>query len=262
MPPRGIGFLNIIKHERLLLMKKTLFIAGLTDGIPIAAGYFAVSFSFGIAAVAAGLAPLEALIISMTNLTSAGQFAAIGIISGGGSYIEMALSQLVINLRYSLMGLSLSQKLDSSFSRLHSLLLGHAVTDEIFAVAMSRPKKIRPLYFLGLTALPYIGWSAGTAAGAFLGALLPDALRSALSVSLYGMFIAIIVPAAKKERPILIVTAAAIAISCIIRYVPAFSFISSGFSIIICAVAASAIGACLFPADEDEQNGQGAEKQI
>ena len=148
-------------------MKKTLFLTGLRDGIPIAAGYFAVSFSFGIAAVAAGLAPFEALLISMTNLTSAGQFAAIGIIAGGGSYIEMAMTQFVINLRYALMSLSLSQKLDRSFSRLHSLILGHAVTDEIFAVAMSRSGRLRPIYFLGLAALPYIGWSGGTAAARF-----------------------------------------------------------------------------------------------
>ena len=222
-------------------MKKRLFYTGLADGIPIAVGYFAVSFSFGIAAVAAGIAPFEALLISMTNLTSAGQFAAIGIISAGGSYAEMALSQLVINLRYALMGLSLSQKLDKSF------------TDEIFAVAMSRPKRIRPIYFAGLAALPYIGWSAGTAAGAYLGALLPETLCSALSVSLYGMFIAIIVPAMKKERSVLIVTLIAIILSCIIYYTPALSFISSGFSIIICAVAASAVGALLFPINDDER---------
>ena len=230
-------------------MKKTLFLTGLRDGIPIAAGYFAVSFSFGIAAVAAGLAPFEALLISMTNLTSAGQFAAIGIIAGGGSYIEMAMTQFVINLRYALMSLSLSQKLDRSFSRLHSLILGHAVTDEIFAVAMSRSGRLRPIYFLGLAALPYIGWSCGTAAGAFLGALMPETLTAALSVSLYGMFIAIIVPAAKKERPVLIVTLISIAASFAIYYIPALYFISSGFSIIICAVIASAIGAMLFPAD-------------
>ncbi|MFQ7292756.1 MAG: AzlC family ABC transporter permease [Monoglobales bacterium] len=232
-------------------MKKTLFLMGLRDGIPIATGYFAVSFSFGIAAVAAGLAPFEALLISMTNLTSAGQFAAIGIITGGGSYIEMALSQLVINMRYALMSLSLSQKLDRSFTRLQSLILGHAVTDEIFAVAMSRSGRLRPIYFLGLAALPYIGWSGGTAAGAFFGSLMPEMLTSSLSVSLYGMFIAIIVPVAKKERPVLIVTLTAIVLSFAIYYIPAFGFISSGFSIIICAVLASAVGALLFPTDEE-----------
>ena len=233
-------------------MKKTLFKTGLIDGVPIAAGYFAVSFSFGIAAVAAGIPAFEAIMISMTNLTSAGQFAAIGIISAGGSYIEMALTQLIINLRYALMGLSLSQKLDKSFTRLHSLILGHAVTDEICAVAMSRSKLIRPLYFFGLAFLPYICWAAGTAAGAFLGGLLPEPLRSALSVSLYGMFIAIIVPAAKKERAVLAVTAISVILSCIIYYTPALKFISSGFSVIICAALSSAIGALLFPVKNTE----------
>ena len=247
-----IVYFKITNNERLLIMKKTLFLTGITDGIPIAAGYFAVSFSFGIAAVAAGLSPVEALVISMTNLTSAGQFAAIGIISAGGFYVELMLSQLIINLRYALMSFSLSQKLDRSFSRLHSLLLGHAVTDEIFAVAMSRSGKIRPIYFLGLALLPYIGWSAGTGAGAFFGSLMPEMLRSALSVSLYGMFIAIIVPAAKQSKPVLTVTIIAIALSCAIYYIPAFDNISGGFSIIICSIAASAIGAAIFPINSDK----------
>ncbi|MGN0182068.1 MAG: AzlC family ABC transporter permease [Candidatus Ornithomonoglobus sp.] len=233
---------------------KNIFKTGLIDGLPIAVGYLAVSFSFGIAAVAAGLSPAEAIIISMTNLTSAGQFASIGIITSGGSYIEMALSQLVINLRYALMGISLSQKLDKSFTRLHALLLGHALTDEIFAVAASRSQKVRPLYFLGLAALPYIGWSLGTAAGAVFGALLPDKLCSALSVSIYGMFIAIIVPAMKKSRAYLIVTLLAVTISCCLHYVKLFAGISSGFAIIICAVIASAAGALIFPEEGEAQD--------
>ncbi|MDD6763259.1 MAG: AzlC family ABC transporter permease [Clostridiales bacterium] len=233
---------------------KAIFKTGIIDGLPIAVGYLAVSFSFGIAAVAAGLSPVEAIIISMTNLTSAGQFASIGIITSGGSYIEMALSQFVINLRYALMGISLSQKLDKSFTRLHALLLGHALTDEIFAVAASRSKKVRPVYFFGLAVLPYIGWSLGTAAGAVFGALLPDKLCSALSVSIYGMFIAIIVPAMKKSRAYLTVTMLAVAISCCLHYVKLFESISSGFAIIICAVIASAAGALIFPEGGEEQD--------
>ena len=125
-------------------MKKSVFITGLRDGIPIALGYLAVSFSFGIAAVAAGLSPLEALFISMTNLTSAGQFAGIGIITAGGSYFELAISQFIINLRYSLMGISLSQRLDKSFTRGKRAVLGHALTDEIFGVAVSRTTPVTP----------------------------------------------------------------------------------------------------------------------
>lgn len=232
-------------------MRKGIFTTGLRDGIPIALGYLAVSFSFGIAAVAAGLSPLEAILISMTNLTSAGQFAGIGIITAGGSFFELALSQFVINLRYSLMGISLSQKLDKSFTAPKRAVLGHALTDEIFGVSVSRTKPVTPLYFLGLATLPYIGWSLGTALGAVFGELLNPMLRDALSVAIYGMFIAIIVPEAKNSLKTAFIILLAVAISCVICYVPVFGFISDGFSIIICAVTASVIGALLFPVKED-----------
>ena len=235
-------------------MKKNIFTTGIIDGIPIAMGYLAVSFSFGIAAVAAGLSPVEAIIISMTNLTSAGQFAGINIIASGGSYFELGLSQFFINIRYSLMGISLSQKLDKAFKPLHTLLLGHALTDEIYAVAVSRVKPIRPLYFFGLALLPYLGWAAGTAAGAFLGQLLPDMLASALSVAIYGMFIAIIIPAVKADVKVAVITAIAIFISCILYYLPAFDVISNGFSIITCSVLASVVGAIIFPVKEENEN--------
>lgn len=235
-------------------MRTNIFKTGLIDGIPIALGYLAVSFSFGIAAVAAGLSPVEAILISMTNLTSAGQFAGINIIASGGSYFELALSQFFINLRYSLMGISLSQKLDKTFKPLQRILLGHALTDEIYAVAVSRTKPVRPIYFFGLAALPYIGWALGTAAGALFGTLLPEMLCSALSVAIYGMFIAIIVPAVKNDFKTGIITLVAIFISCILYYVPAFDGVSGGFSIIICAVLASVIGAVLFPVKEDSED--------
>ena len=233
-------------------MRKSIFMTGLRDGIPIALGYLAVSFSFGIAAVAAGLSPIEAILISMTNLTSAGQFAGIGIITAGGSYFELALSQLVINLRYSLMGISLSQKLDRTFTTPKRAILGHALTDEIFGVSVSRTKPVTPIYFLGLATLPYIGWSLGTALGAVFGELLNPTLRDALSVAIYGMFIAIIVPEAKHSIKTALIILLAVAISCIIYYVPALGFISGGFSIIICAVFASVIGAVIFPVKEDD----------
>lgn len=231
-------------------MKNNIFTTGLLDGIPIALGYLAVAFSFGIAAVAGGLTPMEATLISMTNLTSAGQFAGLGIIAGGGSFFELGLSQLVINLRYSLMGISLSQKLDKSFTRLHTLFLGYALTDEIYAVAVSRTKPVRPLYFTGLAFLPYIGWALGTLLGAVFGALLPELLCSALAVAIYGMFIAIIIPATRKSRSVLIVTLFAVTISSVIYYIPALDGISGGFSIIISAVLASVLGALLFPVKE------------
>ncbi len=236
-------------------MKKNIFWSGIIDGIPIALGYLAVAFSFGIAAVSGGLTPKEATLISMVNLTSAGQFAGLGIITAGGSYFELALSQLVINIRYSLMGISLSQKLDKSFKSLHTLFLGYALTDEIYAVAVSRTKPIRPMYFLGLATLPYIGWASGTLLGAVFGALLPDMLSQALAVAIYGMFIAIIVPEATKCYRTAIIMAVAIAISAIIYYIPVFDGISGGFSVIICAVTASLLGAVIFPVKEDDGNG-------
>lgn len=233
-------------------MKRSIFTTGVRDGIPIALGYIAVSFSFGIAAVAAGLSPIEALLISMTNLTSAGQFAGIGIITAGGSYFELALSQFIINLRYSLMGISLSQKLAPSFKMPQRAILGHAFTDEIFGVAASRTKPVTPIYFFGLALLPYIGWSLGTILGAMFGELLDATLRDALSVAIYGMFIAIIVPEAKNSIKTAVIILVAVIISCVIRYVPVFGFISDGFSIIICAVAASCLGAILFPVEDND----------
>lgn len=235
-------------------MKNGIFIIGLIDGIPIALGYLAVSFSFGIAAVAAGLSPLEAILISMTNLTAAGQVAGIGIITAGGSYFELALSQFVINLRFSLMGISLSQRLDKSFGTGKRAILGYALTDEIFGVAVSRIKPVTPLYFFGLALLPYIGWSLGTAAGALFGKLLEETLRNALSVAIYGMFIAIIVPEAKNSIKTAVIILFAILISCVIYYVPIFSGVSGGFSIMICAVVASVIGALVFPIKEGSKN--------
>lgn len=231
-------------------MKKSIFFTGLADGIPIALGYLAVSFSFGIAAVAAGLSPIEAILISMTNLTSAGQFAGIGIITAGGTYFELALSQFIINLRYSLMGISLSQKLDKSFGTAKRAVLGAALTDEIFGVAVSRTKPVIPVYFFGLAILPYLGWSLGTAAGALFGELLGETLRSALSVAIYGMFIAIIIPEAKKCIKTAAIILLAILIRCAIYYIPMFGRVSDGFAIIICAVSASAAGALLFPVKE------------
>lgn len=237
-------------------MRRNLFLTGIIDGIPIALGYLAVAFSFGIASVAGGLTALEATSISMLGLTSAGQFAGLGIIVSGGSYFEFGLSQFVINLRYSLMGISLSQKLDKSFSRLHTLLLGYALTDEIYAVAVTRTKPVRPMYFFGLSVLPYWGWALGTFLGAVFGQLLPEMLCSALAVAIYGMFIAVIVPEAKKCYKTALITLLAVLISCVVYYLPAFDNISSGFSVIICAVTASVIGALIFPVKEDHADGE------
>lgn len=232
-------------------MKKQDFQCGLKDGAPIALGYFSVSFSFGILALGGGLTIFQAALTSLTNVTSAGQFAGLQIIIAGGTLLEMAVTQLIINLRYALMSLSLSQKLSERVTFWQRLIIAFANTDEIFAVVMAHGRELSFSYMAGLQILPVIGWTAGTAVGAAAGSMLPEAVNSALSVALYGMFIAVVIPEAKKVRSVLATAALALLMSCVIYYLPVFSGISAGVSIIICTVAASAAGAVLFPLHEE-----------
>ncbi len=225
--------------------------AGLRDGIPIAAGYFSVSFTFGMLAVQDGMSPFHAVLISLLNLTSAGQFAGLTVIVSGASLLEMALTQLVINIRYALMSVSLSQKLDSSVKTFQRMLIAYGNTDEIFAVASSKPGSVGSRYMYGLIFLPVLGWVGGTLTGAVASTLLPAAVISALGVALYGMFIAIVIPVAKESREVLIVVGAALVFSTAFYYLPVLQEISSGFTIIICTVAAAGIGAVLFPVKEE-----------
>ena len=229
------------------------FTKGIRDGIPIALGYFSVSIAFGLMAVEAGCTWVEAMLISLTNLTSAGQFAGVTVLAHMGTYIEMALTQLVINSRYALMGISLSQKVNARFKGLWRVILGFAITDEIFAVAIGQEGEISRRYFAGLAIIPIIGWTSGTIVGAVLGNIMPEIITSALGVALYGMFIAVVVPKARENMHVLAVVIIAVIISVALRYIPVFSGISAGFAIIICAVAASAAGALFFPVQEDEQ---------
>lgn len=230
---------------------KSDFFKGMFHGIPIALGYLSVSFGFGIMAVKSGLSVLTAVIISAANLTSAGQAAAVGIIASGGAVIEMALTQFIINIRYSLMSLTLSQKLDKSFKLPQKLMASFGITDEIFAVAASRPKKLTPFYMYGLIITPFIGWTLGTFLGAWAGELLPTFIADAMGILLYGMFIAIIIPPARKERKIIVVIAAAIVFSCGFKFL--LPSVSSGFAVIISAVAAALIGAFFFPVEQKEE---------
>ena len=229
------------------------FTKGIKDGIPIALGYFSVSIAFGLMAVEAGCTWVEAMLISLTNLTSAGQFAGVTVLAHMGTYIEMALTQLVINSRYALMGISLSQKVNARFKGIWRVILGFAITDEIFAVAIGQEGEISRRYFAGLAIIPIIGWTSGTIVGAVLGNIMPEIITSALGVALYGMFIAVVVPKARENMHVLAVVIIAVAISVALRYIPVFSGISAGFAIIICAVIASAAGAVFFPVKEDEQ---------
>ena len=226
------------------------FKRGMHDGIPIAMGYVPVSFTFGLMAVSAGMTWWQALLISVTNLTSSGQFAGLDIMVAGGAYMEMALTQFIINLRYALMSLSLSQKLDSSMTLPHRFATSFGITDEIFGVASSRSGEVSKYYLYGLISIPFIGWQAGTLFGALLGGVLPAMVSDALGIAIYGMFLAIIIPQARADSACLKVILAAVAMSCCFRWIPFLKNISSGFVIIICAVAASAMGAWLYPVDE------------
>lgn len=229
------------------------FKKGLTDGLPIGLGYLAVSFSFGILAVKSGLNIWQATFISMMNLTSAGQFAGLTIMTCSGTVIEMILSQFVINLRYSLMSISMSQHIDETITFPKKLFFGAFHTDEIYAVGIGNTGKLGKKYFLGLIIMPYIGWTLGTFLGGVCGEILPQILVSALGVALYGMFIAIFVPPMKHSYKITIVVAIAVLLSVCFAYIPLFKGISAGLSIIICAVVAAAVGAWLFPKDDEKE---------
>lgn len=231
------------------MTKVKQFLYGAKLGLPIALGYIPVSFSFGMLAVAGGIPSWAAILISMTNLTSAGQFAGINIISSSGSIAEMAITTFVINLRYMLMSLSLSQKI-GKMPLSKRLITAFGITDEIFAVASTTEAEITFSLMSGLIAIPYIGWTIGTILGVFINNVIPQSLANAMGITLYAMFIAIIIPASRTDKNILWVLIASIFASCVIYF--ALPFISSGWAVIIAAVFASAIGATFFPHKEDE----------
>ena len=231
------------------------FKKGLKDGVPIALGYLSVSFTFGMMAVAGGLPVSLAVAISMTNLTSAGQFAGLSLMLTGGGYFEMALTQLVINLRYALMSVSLSQKFHKSVSLLDRFLIAFGNTDEIFAVASGQNTDVGKKYMYGLILTPYLGWSLGTLLGAAASAVLPEAVRSALGIAIYGMFLAIFIPPMKKDKAVAVVVLTAAALSCLFFYVPVLKSVSSGFVIIICAVVAATLGALIKPVSDKDEGG-------
>ncbi len=232
---------------------------GFWDGIPIGLGYLSVSFGFGISAVGEGLRILEALILSMTNLTSAGQVAGVTVIVAGGTLLELFLTQCVINLRYALMSVTLTQRLDAKCTLPHRFAMSFGLTDEIFAVAAAKPYPVGPSYFYGLMTAPYLGWALGTLLGAIAGRLLPDSIRSAMGLLIYAMFIAILLPPMKRNRGVLCTVLLAILFRCAMTYLPVLSDISSGFAIILCALGSAAIMACLCPTPEETEGGDAHE---
>ena len=222
-------------------------------GMPICIGYFSVSFGFGAMAVAQGLSVWFATLISATNLTSAGQSAGLTVIAAGAAMLEMVLTQLVINSRYGLMSLALGQKFGPSVGTGKRLIAAFFNTDEVFALGMSRQGKLTAEFFWGAGTVAAIGWITGTAAGAVAGSLLPESVRAVLGVMLYGMFIAIVVPQARQEKPVLFNVGLALVFSCLFAWVPLLKTVSAGLAIVICTVAAAVISSILFPVEEDGQ---------
>ena len=235
---------------------RTAFKQGMTDGIPIALGYMAVSFTFGIMAKDAGLTAFQAVLLSLTNLTSAGQFAGLGIIVASSSYLEMAFTQLVINLRYCLMSCALSQKLDLKAPFFHRFFIAYGNTDEIFGICSCREGKLDPFYCYGAISMASPGWAFGTFLGVLSGSILPARILSALGVALYGMFIAVIIPPAKTDKIIRGIVLASMAVSFVFTIIPVLNQISSGFRIILLTLLIAGTAAVLFPikSEEDIEN--------
>ena len=231
---------------------KVWFIKGLRDGIPIFLGYLAVSFTLGIAAKNAGFTPFQAMIASLTNNASAGEFAGFTLISAGAGYLEVAVMMLVANARYLLMSCALSQKISQDTSLIHRLLIGFDVTDEIFGVSISVPGRLNPFYTYGVIALAAPGWAFGTYLGTLMGNLLPANIVYALGVWLYGMFLAVIIPPARKNRILAGVILISMGCSFLFTKLPFVASLSSGIRTILLTILISGGAAILFPVDEEE----------
>ena len=232
---------------------QTCFRRGVRDGMPIALGYFAVAFTLGIAAKNAGFSAVQAMVESLTNNASAGEYAVFSLVSAGAGYWEVAVMTLVANARYLLMSCALSQKLAPETGLGHRMLVAFDVTDEIFGVSIAFPGRLNPFYTYGAMAVAIPGWALGTFLGVVVGNVLPLRLVSALSVGLYGMFLAIIVPPARGNRVVLALVLLSFAASWAAASLPALAAVSSGVKTIVLTVAISLGAAVLFPVAEEAE---------
>lgn len=242
---------NIIKKEENV--KLNFYLYGLKKGIPIALAYLAVSFAFGIMTKTGGISPIASTIMSFLSLTSAGQFAGSKLIMISASYVEIFFTVLFINLRYALMSISLSQKIDSQVPRWKRVIMSFGITDEIYAVAITEKKEVNLKYMLGITTLPLLGWTIGTLIGSLGASIFSDNLLVAMNIALYAMFIAIIIPDCKNSLKITVSVLIAVIISVILYFVPYIKDIGFGFKIIISTVIACTIGALIYPREEESE---------
>lgn len=229
------------------------FRKGFKDGLPIFMGYFSVSFAFGMLAVSKNFQIWVPVLISFSNFTGTGQFAGLDLMYAGAACMEVAFTVLIINLRYSLMSLSLSQKLHDNVTLAQRFAIAFGNTDEIYAVAMKQESFLTFRYMAGLILSSYLGWTGGTFLGAAASGIVPESILGALGIALYAMFIAIIIPPARENSAIAKIILISVVMSCMFKYIPVFSSISGGWVIIICGVVSSAVGAVLFPIKEDEE---------
>lgn len=225
---------------------------GILDGVPIALGYLAVSFSLGIAARKVGLDAVQGFFASLFNNASAGEYAGFAVIGAGGSLLEMAVVMLVANARYLLMSCSMAQRFSPDTPIIHRVLVGFDLTDELFGIAIARPGEVDPYYSYGAMVVALPGWAFGGMAGVIAGSVLRERVVSALSVALFGMFLAIIIPPARKSRVVAGLVLASFATSALFAWAPLLSGLSEGVRTIILTVALSALAAALFPVDEKD----------
>lgn len=233
---------------------RSWFFKGMKDGFPIAMGYFAVAFTLGIASKKAGLSSIQASLMSAMMLASAGQFAGIEMIAGGAGYLEMAMTTMIVNLRYLLMSSALSQKIERGKPFYHRLLMAYAVTDELFGISISVEGRLNPCYLYGAASIAAPGWVLGTFLGAVIGMILPVRVMNALNVALYGMFLAVVIPASKKSKIVAGVVIASMVTSALFSVVPGLREISSGFQMIILTILLAGISAILFPVKEEDEH--------
>ncbi len=234
-------------------MNRQEFFAGMKAGLPVCIGYLSVSFGFGAMAVAQGLSIFQSVLISVLNLTSAGQFAGLTVLAAGGAVLELILTQLVINSRYALMSMALTQRLGPETTGLKRMVAAFFNTDEVFALGMTRVGKLTVSFFTGVGTIAAIGWVGGTALGAVAGSILPESVRMTLSTMLYGMFVAIVIPQIREEKPMAVCMVLALVLSCLFMWLPLLNTVSAGLAIVICTVAAAAFCAAAFPIEEETQ---------
>ena len=243
----------LMKKEENMLSNYT-FVRGMRDGIPICLGYFAVSFALGIAGRGVGMNAVQAFVMSLTMVASAGQFAAITLIGAGAGIIEMITTTIVVNLRYLLMSCSLTQKLSPETKLHHRLALSYCMTDEIFGLSISVDGFLRPVYTYGITVISVSGWCLGTVLGVVAGNILPALVTNALGVAMYGMFLAIIIPPTKENHFLGALVAVSMAASGLFSVLPYLRAISSGFRVIILTILIAGIAAVIHPIEESGDN--------